>query len=97
MLCMYCGPKGRLSTAPAPLPHSCSPFLYPACVVLLLQFEQSLASYRKGVEIADKYLGPTHAITVRPQSCFWRQHHHFLFLLYAIHHRLAIASVHLHK
>lgn len=28
------------------------------------QYEQSLASYRKGVEIADKYLGPTHAITV---------------------------------
>lgn len=29
-----------------------------------IQFEQSLASYRKGVEIAEKYLGPTHAITV---------------------------------
>jgi hypothetical protein len=29
-----------------------------------VQYEQSLGSYRKGVEIAEKYLGPSHAITV---------------------------------
>jgi hypothetical protein len=29
-----------------------------------VQYEQALGSYRKGVETAEKYLGPTHAITV---------------------------------
>jgi hypothetical protein len=30
----------------------------------LKKFDQSLSSYRKGVEVAERYLGPDHSITV---------------------------------
>jgi hypothetical protein len=30
----------------------------------LRRYDQSLSSYRKGVEVADRYLGPNHSITV---------------------------------